>query len=218
MATEFLQLDLPVVSTTLGPEWANQVNAAFEVIDSHNHTSGKGVQIPTAGLNIDANLDFNSFAVLNAQYTSLVNRSTSPSGSTFANSISVLNGDLYYTNASGVAVQVTSGGSIASIPGAAQTFETQQVAADLVISPASTFVYLLVDTTVSRTITLPLASSVTDGRIYIVKDISGQSNTNNITLAVSGSDTIDGQSSITLDSDFGSSIIVGDGNDKWYQS
>jgi hypothetical protein len=218
MATTFLNLDLPTVSVTLGPTWATQVNAAFETIDSHDHTSGKGVQVPTAGLNINADLDFNEFALQNASYVSMEQRTTSPSGSTFAASVSVFNGDLYYTNTSGVAVQVTSGGGIVSNPGSAQIFETQSVAADLVINPASSFVYLIVDTTATRAITLPAANAVSAGRIYIIKDSSGQSNTNNITLNITGSDTIDGDSVQTLDSNLGSWTVVTDGVDKWYIS
>lgn len=218
MATPFLNLELPTVSVTLGPQWATEVNAAFEVIDSHDHSSGKGVKVPTAGLNINADLDFNESAALNLKLASFEQRTSSPSGSTFAGAVSVFNGDLYYTNTSGVAVQVTSGGSIVSSPGNAQVFETQNVSTDLIIAPGDSFVYLIVDTTATRSITLPLANSVTAGRIYIVKDSDGQSNTNNITVNVAGSDTIDGETSQVLNSDYGSWTIVTDGSDKWYIS
>lgn len=216
MATPLLNLDLPTVSVTLGPTWASEVNAAFEVIDSHDHSSGKGARIPTAGLNINANLDFNSFAALNLQIANLQNRTTSPSGSSFSSSISVFNNDLYFTNASGVAIQLTSGGSIITAPGAIQAYDLQTVSSDIVIAPSDTFVFLEVDTTAARNITLPLAASVSSGRIYIIKDASGQANTNNITLAASGSDTIDGASSQTFNSNYGSYQVVTNGTDSWY--
>jgi hypothetical protein len=218
MATTFMNLDLPTVTVTLGPAWATALNAAIEVVDSHDHTSGKGTRVPTAGININADLDFNEFAVQNQRYSSFEQRTSSPSGSEFAASTSVYNGDFYYTNTSGVAVQVTSGGSLVSSPGNAQIFETQAVSSNLTISPGDTFVYLIVDTTVARSITLPLANGVTAGRIYIIKDSDGQANTNNITVNISGSDTIDGASSQVLDSNFGSSMIVTDGVDSWYIS
>ena len=218
MATTNMNLNLPVVTVTLGPTWATQVNTAFEDIDAHDHTSGKGLRVPTAGLNINANLDFNENAIISTQYVNYQQRTSSPSGVTFAASTSVFNGDLYYTNSSGVAVQVTSGGSIVSSPGNAQIFETQNVTSDIVIAPGDTFVYLIVDTTATRSITLPLANAVTAGRIYIVKDEDGMSNTNNITINRSGSDTIDGAASQTLDSNYGSMMIVTDGVDKWFIS
>ena len=218
MATTFMNLSLPTVTVTLGPAWATQINTAIETIDSHDHTSGKGVKVPTAGLNINADLDFNENAALNLEFGSFQQRTSSPSGSSFAAAVSVFNGDLYYTNTSGVPVQVTSGASIVSSPGNAQIFETQGVTGDLVISSGDSFVYLIVDTTAARNITLPAASAVTPGRIYVIKDSDGQSNTNNISVIASGADTIDGQSSQTLDSDYGSWMLVTDGVDSWYIS
>ncbi len=218
MATTFLNLDLPTVSVTLGPTWASQVNAAFEVIDSHDHSSGKGVQVPTAGLNINASLDFNEFGALNLRLVSFEQRVSSPSGSEFAAACSVFKGDLYYTNTSGVPVQLTTGGSIVSTPGNAQIFETQDVSSDVIISPSDTFVYLIVDSTAPRNITLPSASSVTAGRIYVVKDSDGQSNTNNITVTAAGSDLVDGAASQALDTDYGSWMLVTDGATNWYIS
>ena len=105
-----------------------------------------------------------------------------------------------------------------SVPGAVQNFERQNVASDLIINPADTFVYLSVDTTAARQITLPLASAVADGRIYIIKDKDGQALDNNITVVTSGSDTVDGASSQVLNSNYGSWMIVGDGSSAWYIS
>lgn len=60
MATPNMSLTLPTVGVTVGPTWATQLNAALTTIDSHDHTSGKGVQIPAAALNIDGSVDFAS--------------------------------------------------------------------------------------------------------------------------------------------------------------
>ena len=219
MATTFMNLNLPTVSVTLGPEWATSLNTAIETVDSHDHTSGKGTQIPTAGLNINANLDFNQFAIQNVNFHNMINRTTSsPSGSEFASSISVFSGNLYFTNSSGVAIQVTDGGGLVTPAGNAQVFQTQQVTSNLSINPGDSFVYLIVDTTASRTITLPAASAVTSGRIYIVKDSDGQSNTNNIILNAAGADTIDGSASQTFNSNYGSWTIVSNGSDEWHVS
>ena len=53
-------LPVPVVGTDPGPDWANNINACLSVIDQHNHTSGQGVPIPSAGLNINSDLPFNN--------------------------------------------------------------------------------------------------------------------------------------------------------------
>lgn len=215
MATTFMNLSLPTPTVTLGPEWANALNTAIETIDAHDHTSDKGARIPTAGLNINGNLDFNQYKIFNFKQTQYANNTILVDGADNAGSVYMKDGNLYFTNSSGIAVQITSGGAIVSSPGAAQTFEVTDVSSNLSILNTDTFVFLRVDTTASRTITLPLANSVSSGRIYIIKDISGQAYTNPITVNVSGADTIDGQSSIVVNSDFGSAMIVSNGLTAW---
>lgn len=216
--TNFLNLILPVPTEQLGPTWATQLNAALEVVDSHDHSSGKGVKVPTAGLNINADLDFNESGALNLKLVSFDDQITSPTGSNFASSVSTFNGDLYYTNSSGVAIQLTAGGGVVPNPGSVESFETTSVSSDLIISPTSTFVYLITDTTAPRTITLPLANSVTAGRIYIIKDASGQSNTNPVTIQGDGADLVDSESSQQLCSNFGTITVVTDGVSNWHLS
>jgi len=48
--TPNMNMTLPIPTVTLGPEYANQNNAAFLVTDSHDHSSGKGVPVPTSDL------------------------------------------------------------------------------------------------------------------------------------------------------------------------
>jgi hypothetical protein len=214
--TTFMNLNLPTPTVTLGPEWANQLNAALEVIDQHDHTSDKGQRVPTAGLNINEDLDFNSNKALSLQSIQLTEQPAPLDGATNASSVYVSTGDLYYTNTSGVAVQLTTGGSIVSTPSSASTFETVAVNSDLSIAPASTFVFLIVDTTLSRTIDLPAASSVAAGRIYIIKDANGLSNTNPITVNAQAGDTLDNESSQLLNTNEGSWMLIGNGLDSWY--
>lgn len=61
MATPNMNLTLPTVSVTAGPLYATENNEAFEAIDAHDHTSGKGVLVPVAGLNINADLSMEGF-------------------------------------------------------------------------------------------------------------------------------------------------------------
>lgn len=215
MATNFLGLDLPVVLTTVGPDWANKVNAAFDVIDLHDHSSGKGAPVPTSGLNINASLNFNSNDAYDVLQVKLISNPATLTGSSNVNSIYSVSGDLYYTNSSGSAVQITTGGAVVTSAGALQTVEINDVAGNITISPSDTFVFLSVDTSSARAITLPLASAVVSGRIYIVKDITGSANTNNITVNAAGSDTIDGDASFAYNSNYGSFWIIGNGTDSW---
>jgi hypothetical protein len=64
----------------------------------------------------------------------------------------------------------------------------------------------------TATVTLPAPS--TD--VFIrVKDISGNANTNNITVNPNAAETIDGSASLILDSDYGSVVLVSDGTN-WF--
>lgn len=216
--TSNLLLSLPVVSQQPGPEWATMLNTALEVIDAHDHTSDKGVRITPAAMNINANLDINNKIFYNFQATRFQEQGAALTGTSNANALHSVNGDLYFTNGSGTAVQLTTGGSIVSSPGSASIFETTAVSSDLTISNSDTFVYLIIDTSSARQITLPLASGVSAGRIYIVKDSDGTAEANNVTVVTQGSDTLDGASSQVLDTNYGSWTIVGDGSSAWYIS
>ncbi len=213
--TPYMNLDLPVATVTLGPTWATQLNSAFDAVDAHDHTSSKGKQVPSAGININANLDLNIQSLVNALSLQFDSQSTTLSGTTYASSVYVTGGNLYFTNASGTPVQITSGGSIVSVPGTTIYFEAQAVAGDLVISSSDTFVVLSVNTAASRTITLPSASAVAAGRIYIIKDASGSANANAISIVPDGSDTLDGSASQSIDSSYGSLMLIGDGASNW---
>lgn len=216
--TPNMNLSLPTVSVTLGPDWATQINTALETVDSHDHSNGKGSKITPSGLLINTNLDITNNIFYNFKSVRFQEQSATLTGSSNSNSLHSVNGNLYFTNGSGIAVQLTSGSGISSSPGSASIFATVEVAANLTIGNTDTFVYLIVDTTISRTITLPLAANVSPGRLYIIKDSSGNSEAFNITINAQGSDVIDGTSSVSLNSNYGSWIIVGDGSSKWYIS
>lgn len=214
--TTNMSLVLPTPSITIGPTWAQDINDALELVDEHDHASGKGVKVKPNGMNINANLDFQENELENVGAVEFIEQSSALSGALNALKVHSYAGDLYFTNSSGSAVQITDGGSIVSSPGSASIFESTVVSTNLTISAADTFVHLAIDASVARTITLPLASAVTVGRIYIFKDATGEADTNAITIARAGSDTIDGATSFTHDIEYGSFILVSDGISKWY--
>lgn len=210
-----MNLILPVPTVTLGPEYAVQNTTAFETVDAHDHSSGKGVKIPVAGLNINAALNFNGnkpYSLLSAQFNSQV---AALSGASNANSVHSVNGDLYWTNGSGIAVQLTSGAAPVTTPGAVEQLQFDAINTNLSINAGDSYVFIDLDTSASRTITLPLASAVSEGRIYIIKDATGTANANPFTIAASGSDLIDGAASQVYDSNYCSVSVIGNGVSKW---
>jgi hypothetical protein len=62
------------------------------------------------------------------------------------------------------------------------------------------------------TVTLPSAALCVDGRPRYVKDWKGQAATNNITIATTGGQTIDGASSLVISTAYGGYTLVSDGS------
>ena len=113
--TPFMFLDLPTVSTTEGPDWAEAINVALGSegtgVSGHDHTSGKGVPIPSAGFNIDADLDFQQWSAINMVSSQYVDQADALSGT---NLTYFLSGDLYVIDGSGRSVRITENGAISA--------------------------------------------------------------------------------------------------------
>src|SRR5262245_17906640 len=187
--TANMNLDKPGVGVTTGPTWASMINAMFDLIDAHDHSPGKGVRIGPSGMNINADLGFNQVwkakDLKASQYTSLGGAVT---GAPEAGSIQNINGNLNWINGSGVAVPITSGGSVVS--SITNAFSTQTPGAfPYSVTGADAQKVILVNTSSTRTINLPAATTVV---YFFIKDISGLAGTNNISVAPNGANTIDG--------------------------
>ncbi len=115
MITPNMILTLPDVSTTPGPLWASQLNAALDLVDAHDHTTGHGALVPTAGLDINADLSFAAHSATDLFATIYVDQlGVTPS---FASGVYVSQNDLWFKNGYGAAVQLTSGASIVGAGG-----------------------------------------------------------------------------------------------------
>ena len=216
MVTPNMNMDLPVVLVTTDPAWATKLNAALtDQIDTHDHTDGKGVQVPTAGLNINADLSFNSNDAIDLR-SILLNNNVSTLPSSDVRALYVSGGNLYYNNNSGTAIQLTTGSSLNTGALALNVWSHQVVNSNLIIPSNASYIYLSVDTSSARTITLPAANAVTAGRFFIIKDTTGNALTNNISVTPAGSDTMDtSASSYALNYTFGSVMCVSDGINNW---
>lgn len=113
-----LNMPIPVVGVDPGPDYANNINASLTTIDNHNHTLGRGLQIPTAGINIDGDLPLNGYSL-----NSILSLQLDPQGaplegvSPFLNAVYVAGVDLYYNDGDGNQVRITSGGNVAGASG-----------------------------------------------------------------------------------------------------
>lgn len=115
--TPNMSLTLPGVGTQAGPQYASDVNNSLSVVDAHNHTTNNGVAIPTAGINIDGDLPFNTFGASDLQRLSLDTQITPLSGVTYPTSLYASGVDLYYNDGSGNQIQITSSGQVNTATG-----------------------------------------------------------------------------------------------------
>ena len=103
-----MNLNLPVVRTTVEPVWATQLNAAVTLVDSHDHTTDNGQRLTTASINIDTNLSLGNNKLINVSGLSVKNRTTDCCD----NAYYIKDGDFYFRDGSSNAVKITNGGTV----------------------------------------------------------------------------------------------------------
>jgi len=107
--TTNMGLILPDVSVTPGPTYASQNNAAFTLVDSHNHTPGNGALIPTAGISINTDLPFNDNAATELTRSAYTSQASALSGT---NHTQVISNELHFIDGAGNNVKITNGGAL----------------------------------------------------------------------------------------------------------
>lgn len=105
--TASMGLTLPVLNSDPGT-WDTSLNATINVIDLHDHTSGKGVRVPSTGIGINADLTYAGYSITNlraAVYTAQ---------SSFATALStyVIGNDLYFRDGASNQIRLTASGAI----------------------------------------------------------------------------------------------------------
>lgn len=114
--TANMNLVLPGVGVTAGPQYATDLNASLTIIDSHNHSSGSGVPITPSGLNITSDLSMQSNNLTLARSVRFAVQSlfssASDNGSVFYSGV-----DLYFRDGNGNNVRITQSGGVAGTTG-----------------------------------------------------------------------------------------------------
>jgi hypothetical protein len=141
-----MNLIVPTVGSEPGPNYALDINSSLTLIDQHDHSPGRGVQITPAGININSNLSFNDNALLNLNYESFIAQASVPTTVLQAISVAPVSSinELFYTDSNGNSTQITKNGSVnaiaSSIPGesyVAGTFIWTQAQSSLPTTPAN---------------------------------------------------------------------------------
>lgn len=215
--TPLMNLNLPTPTVTLGPAWATELNAALTVVDSHDHSVGKGTKIPTAGLNINANLSFAGYSATNLKLSQYTDQTPPLSGTSNALSVFSHAGDLYWINSNGNAVQITAGGGLSAVATSTDAISVDFINSSTTLTTGYAPIQAITSVGSSITLTLPAAASAGAGKLIVVKDYNGNSELLPISIVPNGTDSIDGLSSgIALDSNFGALYLISDGSSSWF--
>ena len=214
----YLNLTLPNVGSTLGPTWATTLNDAFIDLDDHDHST-QGKSIPSAGLNLNADVEFNGYSATELKYTVFEDQG---SASFTSRSLYSKGNDLYWRNTS-ASVQITKDGAVKGDFGYLNYYTTG-TSASYTIPAAVGYSFINAAGTGSTAvaITLPSASTVSEGRFYVFKDGGGNAGAGgrNVTVIAAGTDTIDGGTAggnVTISTNYGHAMVVSDGTSKWFR-
>ena len=215
----YLNITLPDVGTTVGPTWATQLNQAWQSLDSHDHSSGKGKQVPSSGISINADLSFRtsgdtatSYSPTNLLTANFFNNATALSGTSYINSVfsGGTTGELYYINSNAERCQITNGVSVNVTGQDSLSYAVSLISTASTLAFADDFSLYLVNHSTAVAITLPALSTGTDGRFFIIKDYAGIASTSNITINASGTDKLETSTgtSHVISSDYGSVVLM----------
>ncbi len=112
--TTNMGLELPAEDGSSGT-WDSILNSSLGLVDAHDHTSGNGLAVPSAGIDIDADLPFGGFAATGVKAVDFTPVATSTmagyANALFSNSA---DGELYWRTSGGTNVQLTDGASLNS--------------------------------------------------------------------------------------------------------
>lgn len=134
-----MNLPVPIAGVDPGPDYALNINNALTLIDTHDHSSGKGVPVTPAGLNINSNLPFNNNNLITVRSIRWQVQGAAISGASDIGCCYVVGVDLYYNDVSGNQVRITQGGSVAGSTGSISGLSSPASAS--YVSGSSTFVW-----------------------------------------------------------------------------
>lgn len=112
-----MNLPIPTVGQSPGPDYASEVNSALTLVDSHNHSAGQGVQINPSGININADLPINVNNLVTARSLRFSPQGSPLSGAADLGCVYESGVDLYYNDGNGNQVRITQSGGVAGSPG-----------------------------------------------------------------------------------------------------
>lgn len=214
--TPYMGLELPVVGVEPGPTYATDNNTAFTTVDSHDHTTGKGVPITPPGIDINSDLEFNSHNAIDVNALEMVSQSAALS-SGFTSTYYSQSGNPTYNNGSGTAsrlvnvsypmvaadllyassttafgrLAIGTSGQVLKVAGGLPTWSSNTTTFTIRTTTSSGNITsaddVIIANTNTQTQTLPLATG--SGKVYYIKTIDSTLG-HSTKIDTTGSDTI----------------------------
>lgn len=107
-----MMLPIPVVGVDPGPDYALNIDGCLTLLDSHDHTIGKGVQITPAALNLNTDVSFLGNNAINLRSSRYSAQLSPLSLAADVGCVYVSGLDLYFNDISGNQIRITQGGSV----------------------------------------------------------------------------------------------------------
>ena len=201
------------ISFTDNIDWTVDYYAGTIFIQDYDEVAGGVGKLPTSasayvyvGKYLDEKLTDLSSSIGEGGGSAITVKDEGSNLSTAAVSFDFVGTGVTATKPSGENITVTIPGGI--------NFSRDAVVSTITASITSSI--LGVSGTAPISIRLPSAGDYVAGQYFTVKDESGAANIKNITILASGSQTIDGEGSIVLESPFAAVNIYSNGTDKFF--
>lgn len=212
-------ITIPTPEQQAGPLYATNISDALLALAHLKHTgvaNEDGYQIPVAGFDWNDDLSAQSHNLTALRTTRFTSQGSPLNGVGDLNCLYVSNGEAWFNDSLGQQVKLTDNGVVNVT--ATNNWSTTSTSTNYTIN--STDPYAVINYSSwsgNRILTLPAANTVTAGRFYFIKDLTGNANisTNTIAVTPSGADTIDGAASYTIRLSYGAILVISDGTSKW---
>jgi hypothetical protein len=187
-------LTLPQPGTTTGGSpnytYATEITADLSLIDTHNHTSGQGVRVPTAGLNINADLAMGGFSLTGANNitaTGAVTLSGSGTALSITNNATV-SGTLTVGTLSLGTLTLTGAGTALTVNNNALISGTLTVSSTATVGSTLSVVGAILETTASTALTLKGNAAATSGIGTILDNATTQTSGSVVSFRTGGTE------------------------------
>lgn len=176
-----MNMPVPVVGIDPGTDWANNVNACLNIVDSHNHSSGEGVAINPDGLNINDDLPINDNNLTTVKSVRYESQGSPLAGVSDLDCTYVSGVDLYYNDGNGNQIRMTASGSPALSGGTITGLPSGTAGASF---SGSTFTFVSATATLAQMQVGPLiiGRNVANSKTVTITPASGQASNYNTTL------------------------------------